>query len=325
MSDEIKYVMRRVAALLADVFPFIELRWDKDETYGFYGRIGKIYTVRVSAADENDNGHVVNISISSLNNDLNSNLRLTVDPNWDLVESWIMENVYREVVMEASRMLDTCGIEFSAPPLSVKHGPHQEHYFSRPENHANHLIDMSEIYWRGAALIGGPGGEANTTVALHIAYSMMEELSVCYINNEKETDEILSLMEDLFPIDRKLNIRRFCPEGDVDDICSWFVEWAHDLPVTHLIIIDDPEITDKLMKRLPELASLTKIDILGITHPPKKVDNPNKWEKKLGDLLYELGGAFWVEWGEKKEVGQLYVVKHPMQQGAKLLPVDIQR
>lgn len=329
MDESLNQTLKRIAAILADVFPFMTLEKDPDEPNDFMGSIGRFRIEVCPVLEEDVNGHIIDVFFSAqYETSALSTFQLPGDPDWEKFESWLMESVYREIVMEAGRMLDACGIDFPLPPLSVKHGKDNRHAYVRPEGRAPHLASMSDIFWPGAAIIAGPPAGGKTSVALHIAYEALDKGPVHILTNEREPAEFLNAFAGRFPQwleddSKVLSVHGFDTEGKSHDVFDNLVTWIKGLDKPHLVILDDPILTKKVDDRLPELARLTATKILAVSQPAKKVDSPEKWAKKLGDDLDTLGAAFWVEWGERKDLGQLYVLKHHAEQGARLLPVII--
>jgi len=333
MDESLLKTMKRVAALIADVFPFVKLEWDPDEPDGdvYQGMIANRYYIEVAPVlEEEVNGHIIDVFFSQqCESTPISTFQLPGDPDWEKFESWLMERVYREIIMEAGRMLDACGIDFPLPPLSVKHGADSKPAYVRPSGRAQHLIEMSDLFWVGSAIIAGPPGGGKSSVALHIAYAALDEGPVHVLTNEQEPVEFLNSFARRFPqwrdSDKVLSVHSFDTEGKSHDVFDSLVTWIKGLDKPHLVVLDDPILTKKVQDRLPELSRLTTTRILAVAQPAKKVDTPEKWAKKLGDDLDTLGAAFWVEWGERKDLGQIYVMKHHTEQGARLLPVAIKR
>ena len=331
MDESLKQTLDRIAALVADVFPFIKLEWDPDEPDGdvLQGMIANRYFIEIAPVlEEEVNGHIIDVFFSQQYESTPiSTFQLPGEPDWEKFESWLMEKVYREIIMEAGRMLDACGIDFPLPPLAVKHGKGNTHAYTRPSGRAPHLTAMSDIFWSGAAIIAGPVGGGRTTVALHIASAALDEGPVHFLNNDMEPVDFLGNFASRFPdwetSDKVLSVHSFDAEGKADDVFDNLVTWIKGLGHPRLVVLDDPTLTKKVKDRLPELSRLTSTRILAVAQTPRKVDSPEKWAKKLGDALDTLGAAFWVEWGERKDLGQVYVLKHHTEQGARLLPVTI--
>ncbi len=332
MDDTLLRTLKHIAALIADVFPFVTLETAGApiDQMGFAGSIGN-YVIEVAPVLEEDvNGHIIDVFFSE---DCESTplatYQLPGEPNWEKFESWLMENVYREIIMEAGKMLDACGIDFPLPPLAVKHGADNKPTYVRPSGRAQHLIAMSDLDWAGAALIGGPLGSGKTSVALHIASAILDKGPVHIINNEMEPEDFLNSFASRFPQwlknDKVLSVSGFDTEGKADDLFDNLVTWIKGLDDTKLVVIDDEALTKKLQDRLPELSRRVGAKILAVSQMPRRTDNPAKWAKKLGDDLDILGAVFWVEWGERRDLGQVYVVKHHTESGPRLLPVAIKR
>jgi len=331
MDDMLLRTLKRIAALIADVFPFITLEWDADDPDGFYGGIGKFYYIEVGPVlEEEVNGHIVDVFFSQRGESTPiSTYQLPGNPDWEKFESWLMEKAYREIIVEAAKMLDSCGIDFPLPPLSVKHGADNKPVYVRSSGRAQHLIEMSDIFWTGAALIGGPVCSGRTTVALHIAHAALNDGPVHFINNDMKPEDFLNNFASRFPgwatNDKVLSVHSFDTEAKADELFDNLVTWIKGLDGARLVVIDDTSIIKKTRDRLPELARRTGARILGVEQVARRTDTPVKWAKKLGDDLESLGAVFWVEWGERKELGQLYVMKHGSENGARLLPVSIKR
>lgn len=331
MDESLLRLLKRIAALIADVFPFTDLEWDTDDPEDFCGDIGKFYYIEVSPVLEEDvNGHVIDVFFSERGESTPiATYQLPGNPNWEKFESWLMEKAYREVIMEAAKMLDACGIDFPLPPLAVKHGVDSKPAYVRPSGRATHLIEMSDIFWTGSALIGGPAGGGKTSVALHIASAALDKGPVHIINNDMEPEDFLNNYASRFPHrledGKTLSVRGFDTEAKPDELFDSLVSWIKGLDGAKLIVIDDTTIIKKIRDRLPELTRRAGAKILGVEQVARRTDTPAKWSKKLGDDLDTLGAAFWVEWGERKDLGQLYVLKHHAENGPRLLPVTIKR